>query len=100
MAADWPFAEEGTAVREMLSVVFRLHADLPLFLCHRVGRIALDRHGRWLLVMDMIVFQNGKAERRRQVIDERKPQPVLIELNKIGQKLASALEKLRNKLQP
>ncbi|MBJ6121272.1 hypothetical protein [Sphingomonas mollis] len=100
LAADGPFAEEGTVVREILSAAFRLHEDLRPFLCHGVGRIAFDRHDRWLLVLDMIVFQNGRAERRRRVIDERETQPLLTELNKTGQKLSSALEKLRNKLQP
>ncbi|KQU62377.1 hypothetical protein ASG67_04630 [Sphingomonas sp. Leaf339] len=100
LATDGPFAEEGTAVREMLSVAFRLHEDLRPFLCHGVGRIALDRHDRWLLVLDMIVFQNSKAESGRRVIDERETQPLLIDLNKSRQKLASALQKLRSKLQP
>lgn len=100
LAADGPFAEEGAAVREILSAAFRLHGDLRPFLCHGVGRIAFDRHGRWLFVLDMIVFHNGRAERRRRIIDEREAQPVLTELNKTGQKLSSGLEKLRKKFQP
>lgn len=64
IASNGPFATEGAAARDILAA-FRRHEDLRPFLCHGLGRIAFDRHSRWLLVLDMLVFQAGKSEKRR-----------------------------------
>lgn len=66
---DGPFAVEGVnAVRALET--FRSHSDFRCELCHGVGRISLDRSGRWVLVLRTTSLRSGKVMRGVLVVEE------------------------------
>jgi hypothetical protein len=67
-----PFASEGAKAAAAL-LRFRGHESLRPFLCHGVAKLALDRNGRWLIVLRLIDFACGRAIARSEQSKNRKP---------------------------
>jgi hypothetical protein len=97
IGADGPFATEGSKVALALAT-FREHEALRPILCHGIFKVALDRHGQWLVLMKVLSFRGRKADRSSLALDQREGAATLAELKARTQQLVSALQSLRARI--
>ena len=97
IGAGGPFATEGNKAAQALHA-FREHEALRPILCHGTAKVALDRHGQWLVLMKVLSFSGRKAERASLALDQREAVAKLAELKARTQQLVSALQSLRTRI--
>lgn len=97
IGANGPFAAEGGKAALSL-LAFRAHEALRPVLCHGTAKIALDRNGRWLILMKVLSFRGRKAERSSLALDQRDAAAKLAELDARTRHLVSALRSLRTRI--
>lgn len=97
IAGTGPFAVEGAqAIRALAS--FRRHETHRAPLAHGCGKITLDRQGQWTLVMRMITFRSGLAERSATVWEQGEATAFCATLVGDAQRLCGKLGQLRQSL--
>lgn len=94
LTLEGPFAAEGAAAGAALAA-FREHEAVRAALCHGIAKIALDRHGRWLVVFRTLAFRGRDEERSGVTYEQPEADAFLADLKARGQKLGSALGALR-----
>ncbi|HYJ51574.1 MAG TPA: hypothetical protein VEW04_00215 [Allosphingosinicella sp.] len=95
--AQGPFgAEAGKAVQALFA--FREQEALRPILCHGTAKVALDRHGQWLIQIKVVSFRARKADRTSLALDEREAGARLAELKERTHHLVSALRLLRRRI--
>jgi hypothetical protein len=92
--AEGPFAKEGAKAAAALAA-FRQHEGLRTFLCHGVAKVALDRHGQWIVVLKVLAFRGHQVERSLVAYDKREAEGVLAAIKAASSQLAAALQSLR-----
>jgi hypothetical protein len=94
---DGPFAKEGRKAAEALAA-FSQHERLRAALCHGMAKVALDRHGQWLVILKVLAFQGRVEDRSSTAFEKREAEAVLADLKAASQKLASSLQSLRARI--
>lgn len=94
---DGPFAAEGGKAARALCA-FREHEALRPFLGHGLAKVALDRNGQWVVLIRLLSFRSGKADRSSLALDQREADTLLAELRRRAQGLAFALRSLRARI--
>lgn len=97
IGADGPCAGEGSKALVALEA-FNRHADLRACLCHGVAKIALDRHGQWVVILKVLALGGRAKERSSTTFEKREGEALLLELKRDSQQLASALQSLRARI--
>lgn len=87
--------DEGNSKAVEALAAFRLHDPLRSFLCHGVGKVTLDRDGDWQVVIRLLTFRTGVAERKVLVVDQVEAGPIAASLHKDWQRLDARLATLR-----
>jgi hypothetical protein len=95
LAPGGPFADAGKAAQRELVQYRERHEDFRNLLCHGFAKVAVERSGRWILVIRALAIRTGKAERSTLVIDHNEAMTRLDSLKRDGSKLGSALRLLR-----
>lgn len=96
-ALSGAFAAEGVKAAAALAQ-FRSHEELRPFLCHGVAKLALDRNGRWLIVLKLVAFQARGTQRTSRTVEQQDAEQLLAGLREDGRRLASALQSLRSRV--
>lgn len=91
------FAAEGAKAAAALEE-FRRHEELRPYLSHGAGRLALERSGRWIVVLKVTVFRSGGTERGSRVIEQGEAERILGELRADCRALQAALQSLRDRV--
>ena len=99
LQAGGAFADEGGAAATAVAA-FRSHEPLRAVFAHGVAKIALDRQGRWIVVMRVLTFRARVAERTVHVFEQNDAETQCRELHVASQRLCSALAILRKVVQP
>ena len=94
-AVDGPFGDAGKCVQSELLQYREKHEDFRNLLCHGFTKVAVERSGRWMMVMRLLSIRAGKAERKTLVLDQNEAMARLDALKRDVQKLGSALGQLR-----
>src|SRR5690606_36645858 len=55
IGSDGPFARQGVKAAEALEA-FSRHETLRAYLCHGMAKVALDRHGHWIVILKVLAF--------------------------------------------
>ncbi|HEX8238277.1 MAG TPA: hypothetical protein VF574_00880 [Allosphingosinicella sp.] len=97
IGAGGPFAAEGSKAAQAL-VAFRDQEALRPMLCHGAFKVALDRHGQWVLLIKLLSFRVGNADRVTLALDQREAAAKLAELKAGTHQLASALQSVRARI--
>lgn len=92
-----PFNEEGTRAAEALER-FRQHEELRPLLCHGVAKLALDRNGRWLIVLKLVAFRGRATQHVSRTIEEQDADQLLTRIRDDCRRLTSALQSLRSRV--
>ena len=79
-------------------VTFRAHEELRHHLCHGSPRVARLQSGKWLMHIELLSFQKGKASRTDKIIYESDAEKLLAEIKQHGRNLSSALGQVRKQL--
>lgn len=98
IAPEGPFGEIGKAAYRELQLYRDKHAEFRKMLCHGVMKIAVERNGRWILVIKTLALRAGEAERHSLALDKGEAQKKLDALKLDGGKLNSLLGQLRKAL--
>ena len=91
---EGPFAQDGKAASAALAS-FRSIEGLRVHLAHGVGKISVDRKGKWLLVIRHTAMRSNKAELHERLIEQDGAVLLLNDLRRINQTLCSTLGNLR-----
>lgn len=91
------FAAEGEKSRAALSN-FRRYESIRVVLCHGTAKLALDRHGHWLVVLKVLAFRAGQESRSSLALEKREAEALLSELKSANRALVSALQSLRDRI--
>ncbi|MBN9316502.1 MAG: hypothetical protein J0I99_12235 [Devosia sp.] len=94
-AAGGPFEEAGKTAQVELLHYRERHEHFRNLLCHGLVKITVERGGRWMLVMRVLAFRSGKADRVVLVLDQNEAAARLESLKRDAQKLGSVLGQLR-----
>ncbi|MBP2513846.1 hypothetical protein [Sphingomonas sp. PvP018] len=97
LSTGGPFGDEG-AVALAAVTAFRRHEHLRTVLAHGVAKIALDRQGRWVVVMRVLTFRGRQAERAVRVFEQIEAEALCEEIRLTAQRLCSTLSNLRSVL--
>lgn len=97
LSENGPFSGECKGAYEALQI-FRQHNQLRVLLCHGVGKITLDKRGRWTVIMRILALRQRKATRSEQVLHEDEAEQLADELAKASKRLCSQLGQLRSKV--
>jgi hypothetical protein len=98
ISPDGPFSLIGASTVGTLTA-FRDELGLRTLLCHGIARITIDQRGRWVMILDLLSFQSGKAYREQRVIDEAEARALQERISKLTQRLSSKLAEIRRKLE-
>ena len=99
LAADGPFAAEGPLALAAVEQC-RSHSGVRTMLCHGVGRITLDRNGKWTLVLRVATLRNRQIARDTLVLTETEAEQLRDDIARASQKLCAQLGQVRAKLKP
>ena len=94
--AGGPFGGEGAKAAAALAD-FRQYEDLRPYLCHGLAKIAMDKHGQWLVVLRLLAFRGRNEERSSVTYERREAEAILAELRTASQRLAASLQSLRDR---
>jgi hypothetical protein len=94
---DGPFESHCGKAVAVLADFWRFESLRP-FLCHGVAKVAIDRRGQWLLVLKVLAFSGGKAERSSLAYEQHEAAAVLVDLKTASRRLCSALQSLRTRI--
>lgn len=98
-AADAPFAAEaGGALAAVEVMKARLH--LRTMLCHGVGRVTLDRNGRWTLVLNVETLRSRRTARETLALTEAEAEQLGDDIRRASRALCMQLGQVRARLQP
>jgi hypothetical protein len=97
IGSNGPFAEVGVKAAEALEA-FSLHERLRAYLCHGTAKVALDRHGQWVVILKVLTFRGRAEERSSLTFEQREAEALLADLKVASQKLASSLQSLRARI--
>jgi len=97
IAAGGPFAAQAGGVASVLER-FRAHHDLRNMLAHGVGRVTLDRSGRWTVVLKVMTSRGGRACHDAMALTEREAEEIGTEVGRLSQVLCSQLGQLRSRI--
>lgn len=95
IAPGGPFDEAGKVAQGELLQYREKHEAFRNVLCHGVVKVAVERSGHWMLVMRVLSFRAGEAERTTLALDQSEALARLDALRRDGQKLTSVLGQLR-----
>lgn len=90
------FAVPGKKAFEALEA-FRVHEQLRNILAHGVAKIAVDRQGKWVMVMRQLSIRGKKAERNKLAVEQEEAEQILADLQRTSQRLNSMLGNLRRR---
>lgn len=93
------FAAEGAPAVAALTT-FRQHEAQRVPLAHGNGKITLDRRGQWTLVLRMIAFRSGRAERSAVVWEQGEAATFCTALIADAQRLCAKLAHFRRAMAP
>lgn len=91
------FRDEGKSAAEALAN-FRRHEYLRPALCHGAAKLALDRHGHWLIIVKLVDFRSRHVERKTETIEQREAEAMLGNLQRDTRNLRSALQSLQSRI--
>lgn len=92
-----PFAGDAGKAADALRD-FRQHEQLRPLLCHGAGKLALDRQGKWMIVLRMVTFRGRAAERLSRTFEQQDADAMLTTLREDCRRLTSALQSLRSRV--
>jgi hypothetical protein len=92
-----PFAGEAGKATEALGT-FRQHEELRPFLCHGASKLALDRHGRWMIVLKLVTFRGRDTERLSRTFEQQDAEELLTKIRENCRRLTSSLQSLRSRV--
>lgn len=93
LSEEGGFAKDTEAAVVAL-VPFRNHESLRSALCHGSSRIALDRQGRWVLIVRVLEFRGRQAERQVHTLEQDDAEALAREVARASQRLCAALSRL------
>jgi hypothetical protein len=96
-ALSGPFDGEAGKAADALAT-FRQHEDLRPLLCHGASKLALDRHGRWMIVLKLVTFRGRDTERLSRTFEQQDAEDLLMNIREDGRRLSSSLQSLRSRL--
>lgn len=99
-APDGPFGEVGKSAQGELLQYREKHEAFRNLLCHGFVKVTVERSGQWMLVMRVLSFRSGEAERNTLALDRREALARLDALKRDGQRLVSVLGQLRKTVAP
>jgi hypothetical protein len=97
IVAGGAFGVEGSKAAQALAA-FREHEAFRPILCHGTAKIALDRHGQWLILLKVLSFRGRKAERTSLPLDQGEAKITLAGLKARTKQLQQALQSLRARI--
>lgn len=74
---------------------FQAHTRLRTMLCHGVGDILLDRHGRWTVVLRNVSLRAHEAERDSLLLSQDEAELLHASVARMGQSLCAQLGQVR-----
>lgn len=92
-----PFAREAGKAADALGT-FRQHEELRPLLCHGASKLALDRHGRWMIVLKLVTFRGRDTDRLSRTFEQKDAEELLTKLRGDCRALTSSLQSLRSRL--
>ncbi|MCD2323199.1 hypothetical protein LQ953_04105 [Sphingomonas sp. IC-56] len=92
-----PFAAEGKKAIAALTE-FDAHTRIRTMLCHGVGDILLDRHGRWTVLLRNLSLSVDQAERDSLLLSQDEADLLQAAIARASQVLCSHLGHLRTNL--
>jgi hypothetical protein len=99
IAAEGPFAAEGGKAVHVLAAI-REHEALRPMICHGTAKVALDRHGQWIVLIRLLSFRGRRADRSSLALDQKEATNILAELKDRTRQLGSALQSVRARIAP
>lgn len=94
VGAEGPFHAEGKTALKMLTD-FRQHDELRALMCHGVGKVTLNRRGRWTVVTRVLALRARQPVRTVFVFEEHEADALARELARASQNLCSELGQVR-----
>lgn len=94
IGAEGPFGVVGKAASVALAE-FRVHEELRVHLGHDVAKVAIERSGKWLVVLRHLSIRARQSQRSTLVLEESDAMQVQAELKRKAQKLCAVLGNLR-----
>lgn len=98
-AQDGAFAAEGAAALTAVDAM-RARSGVRAMLCHGVGRVTLNRNGKWTLVLRLTTLRNRQIIRDVLVVTEAEAGQLRDEIGRASQTLSAKLGQVRAKLKP
>lgn len=92
-----PFAAEGVGVLGTLGR-FRAHQHFRNVLAHSVGKVTLDRQGRWTVVLRLVSLRSGQVCREAVALNAQEAEELRVNVSRLGADLSSQLGQLRKRL--
>ena len=92
--AEGAFAKEGKAAAKALSDLRTLEG-LRSFLAHGQAKIALERTGKWIVILRHVSIRGQQAERLMLLCEQAEAEERLADLKRKSQKLCSVLGNFR-----
>ena len=96
LSPDAAIFTKGSNIAEALAD-FRIHEPLRVMLCHGVGKVTVDRKGKWTFVVRTLALRSKKPSRNVRVIEEDEACEIAKNLARSSQKLCDELRNLRKK---
>jgi hypothetical protein len=90
-----PFEEAGKIAQLELAHYREQHEHFRNLLCHGLVKVTVERGGRWMLVLRLLAFRSGKADRSTLVLEQNEAVARLEALRRDAQRLGSVLGQLR-----
>lgn len=98
-AANGPFRAEGSCALAAVEQC-RAHSRVRTMLCNGIGRVTLDRHGAWTLVLRVATLRNRRIAHDTLVLTETEAEQLRVEIARASQRLCAQLGQVRAKLKP
>src|SRR3546814_8948018 len=92
--SEGAFAQEGKAAAKALSDLRTLEG-LRSFLAHGQAKIALERTGKWIVILRHVSIRGQQAERLVLLFEQAEAEERLTDLKRKSQKLCSVLGNFR-----
>lgn len=92
-----PFAGDAGKAADALGT-FRQHEELRPLLCHGAAKLALDRQGKWLIILRLVAFRGRDAGRVSRALEQHEAEELLTKIRQDCHRLTSALQSLRSRV--
>ena len=89
-----PLSDKGKSAAKALDT-FRSHDAFRVQLVHGLARIAVERSGKWLIVLRHRVIRSGDSNEQTMVVEQEEADALLKQLQRDSGALCSTLSNLR-----